>query len=55
MDEIDDSTDKTAVEDLSVGHQLGKYLVGSIAAFGANKLSDHVYDKVLRAYRARKS
>jgi hypothetical protein len=55
MDEIDESADDTAVAELPIGHQLGKMLFGSIAAFGANKLADRVYDGAVRAYRARKS
>lgn len=51
--ENEETTDTTV--ELGVGHQFGKLLVGSVAAFGANKLSDHLYDVALRAIRARKS
>lgn len=55
MDEIDESTDVCAVEELPVVHQFGKLMFGSVAAFAANKLADRVYDSAVRAYRARKS
>jgi len=41
--------------ELGVGHQLGKLLVGSVAAFGANKLSDRLYDSAVMAIRARRN
>lgn len=52
-----DETDEVTIEvvELPLKHQFGKLMVGSIAAFGANKLAEHAYDAVLRARRARKS
>jgi hypothetical protein len=43
------------VVEKSLKHQVGKTVVGSIAAFTANHLAEKAYDAALRAYRARKA
>lgn len=48
--ESEETTVKTSVK-----HELGRTVVGAVAAYGASKLSDVVYDKVLAAVRARKA
>lgn len=53
---MDEKTnEEIPVEDLPVVHQLGKTVVGGVAAFAAGKLADRVYDGVLRWHRARKA
>lgn len=44
-----------ADEDLPVVHQLGKTVVGGVAAFAAGKLADRIYDGAVRAWRSRKN
>lgn len=54
MDETGDSKE-TVVDEMPVVHQLGRTVVGGIAAFAADKLATRVYDATLRALRARRS
>lgn len=48
-------TESLNVEEFGAVHQLGKTVVGGVAAFAAGKLADRLYDGAVRAYRARKS
>jgi len=48
-------TDTVSDETSSVPHQLGKHVVGGLAAFAASKLADRAYDATLRAIRNRRS
>lgn len=48
-------SEETPVVRNSFKHEFGKTLVSASAAYGASKLADVVYDKVLAAVRARKA
>lgn len=41
--------------ELGVGHQFGKLLASSTAAFAAGKLTDRLYDAAVLAIRARRN
>lgn len=47
-------TVEVTVEKRELKHEFGKLMVGSIAAFAADKLASRAYDKVLHTIRARK-
>jgi hypothetical protein len=49
------ASENTVVEGTSLRHQVGKTVVGSIAAFAANRLAEKGYDKALAFYRSRRS
>jgi hypothetical protein len=51
---MDTKVESTEPEKELVVHQFGKLMVGSIAAFAADKLANKVYDRALVVIRSRK-
>jgi hypothetical protein len=52
---MDVTVETTESEREPVVHQFGKLMVGSIAAFAADKLANKAYDKTLAVIRSRKA
>lgn len=55
MDTNEETVVETTKVDTSFRHQLGKSIVGSLAAFAANRVAEKGYDKALQLYRSRRS
>ena len=50
----DSETVEVEVKKVELKHEFGKLMIGSIAAYAAEKLTSKAYDKVLYTIRARK-